>query len=706
MNQMLKQENDFKKTCVEYAIMAVIGTLIFGIYYGYAVVNPLYTDWCMAGGDLTQEYLGWKAFRADDWHFPVGIMSNLAYPNDVSVIYTDSIPCLAVLFKVFQAVLPNDFQYLGVWGLASFILTAIFSYRIFSKLIENSRNRIIAASIVCLSPPILQRMFAHTSLGGQWVILFTIDALATYNLDKNWKKLLVKVGILAFLSSSIHPYFILINGIILAGECLYIFLKYKKIAKSFLIVAEYCCVGLFTLYCLGAFCGGGESAAWGLGYNSFNLNALLNPQGFSKIIKDLPLWGEYQYEGFAYLGIGVLILLLFAIIAFISDGTKAIGFIKTHWQECVSITAVVIVALIISASNIVTLNGHVLFHYPVVGIFYKGWSVFRASGRVAWIIMYFFAFMAIAFSCKYVKNTRTVMVLLIVCLCLQFYDLSDAIKERHICFSEKQTYESSVQDSNKVVAFFENNEEFKHAVLIHHYYAIDLKKLYDLTAWSIDNKKTFNTFFLARSIDEYAFENIKKSLANPSESELYICDKDKKLAAAGSNLHWYDAGEFLFGCVKRIDGMTELKESDYCPQYVLGDNIVFSDVNEYNANLYIIDGISGKEASFSWTDARELNMGFVPDKKVERLHCDIDLEGVYRGAQRVIVTNDNKVVFDNTVDENKKKIEFDFYCDSEQDIVRLKFEFPDCSSPHENGESLDTRRLALAIRNISFVGVQ
>ena len=74
---------------------------IFGLIYGYDILNPTYDVWIFKDGyhDIIQHYMGWLFYRQSPWHFPIGLIDNLAYPYQFSMIYTDSIPILAVFFK-------------------------------------------------------------------------------------------------------------------------------------------------------------------------------------------------------------------------------------------------------------------------------------------------------------------------------------------------------------------------------------------------------------------------------------------------------------------------------------------------------------------------------------------------------------------------------------------------------------------------------
>ena len=70
-----------------YIIISFLSAIVFCLIYGIKVINPTYTDWLLSGGDLSQHYLGWKAYRSSSWHFPIGMSDTLAYPNQTSIIY-------------------------------------------------------------------------------------------------------------------------------------------------------------------------------------------------------------------------------------------------------------------------------------------------------------------------------------------------------------------------------------------------------------------------------------------------------------------------------------------------------------------------------------------------------------------------------------------------------------------------------------------
>lgn len=97
-----------------------MGAIVFVIIYGVKILNPTYVDWLLGGGDLSQHYLGWEFFRKGDWKFPLGLTDMAAYPLETSVVFTDSIPLFALFFKIFRNILPQNFQYFGIYGILCF----------------------------------------------------------------------------------------------------------------------------------------------------------------------------------------------------------------------------------------------------------------------------------------------------------------------------------------------------------------------------------------------------------------------------------------------------------------------------------------------------------------------------------------------------------------------------------------------------------
>lgn len=277
-----------------YIAISFLTAATFCLIYGVRILNPTYTDWLMNGGDTTQHFLGWKAYRAGKWTFPIGYTDTLSYPTKTSVIFTDSIPCFAVIFKMLSPLLPTEFQYFGLWGIMCFILQGIFAARIIKHFTGSKHQIIIASVMFAFSTPLIQRMYGHTALAGQWIILFALETIFAYQSYYKSRKICVIWAIIGLLAPSIHIYYVLICGIILAGYCIADMASYKRFDRSLHVIAAYLLTAESVTWILGGFSSNVAAANDGLGKYSANLNTLFNPQGFSCILPTLPLYGTGQ----------------------------------------------------------------------------------------------------------------------------------------------------------------------------------------------------------------------------------------------------------------------------------------------------------------------------------------------------------------------------------------------------------------------------
>ena len=56
-----------------YFLIAAFIIIIFGLIYGFRILNPTNIDWIFVkSDDITQHYVGWESFRAGHWTFPFG----------------------------------------------------------------------------------------------------------------------------------------------------------------------------------------------------------------------------------------------------------------------------------------------------------------------------------------------------------------------------------------------------------------------------------------------------------------------------------------------------------------------------------------------------------------------------------------------------------------------------------------------------------
>ncbi|MEG2770458.1 MAG: DUF6311 domain-containing protein, partial [Oscillospiraceae bacterium] len=119
---------------------ALLGAAAFMIIYGIDVINVTKDGWILAGydeRDIIQRYAGWLNFRNAPWTFPLAASPNIAYPGSCNIVFMDSIPIVAVFFKLFNGILPATFQYEGICMFAIFILQGVAAALLINEFVSS-----------------------------------------------------------------------------------------------------------------------------------------------------------------------------------------------------------------------------------------------------------------------------------------------------------------------------------------------------------------------------------------------------------------------------------------------------------------------------------------------------------------------------------------------------------------------------------------
>ncbi|MDE7324498.1 MAG: hypothetical protein K2N73_17630 [Lachnospiraceae bacterium] len=557
----MRRERD--SDSVLYILSAMIGVVAFIAIYGLNVLNPVYDDWLLGQGDLTQHYLGWCFYRRGDWTFPVGLTDNLAYPSFTSVIFTDSIPFLAVFFKVLSPVLPDTFQYFGWWGIASFALHGFFSAKILRAFSVKKMQTLIGSVFFVVSPLVIERMFKHTALGGHWMILASIYVFVRHGKDyRNCKKTILCWGILGALTPAVHLYFLPMCGAFLCGYILCGFIKEKRLQWKLLLPGISFGSMLFvSTYLLGGFSTRAVSNDKGLGECSFNLNGFFNEKGYSRFFHALPMYHELQYEGFAYLGLGIFVLISAAAAFLIIELTKNRSrCIRKNWAEILTGVLAAFGLVVFAASPVVTWNDRLLFVLTDSSTLTHYWSIFRSTGRMIWPVNYLIYIIAIVCNAKLweiifdenrhrYKNTAAAVgtVVIAVCCLLQIADISGKLAEQRVQFAPKKTYDSPFQDD--IWRELAERESLRHLVWVPN--SFENKEILALAKWAHDNMLTMNNFYFARGIG--VAEDTQSSLHNPDDTYLFVFVRDMVQEYADCGLHFYEADGYIVGTTFELE---------------------------------------------------------------------------------------------------------------------------------------------------------
>ncbi|MBO5239592.1 MAG: hypothetical protein J6B50_12585 [Lachnospiraceae bacterium] len=543
---------------------SLIGLALYILLYGVSRLDVSNTNYIFSRcNDIVNHYLGWCFFRNGDWQFPIGLTDQMYYPNSISVLFADSIPIFAIFFKLFRSILPETFQYIGLYGLLCFVLQGGMGSLITRRFTSSKFICILCSIIFTLTPVMLFRVYWHTALASHFLILYALYLWLCAK-DLTWEKAIIHWNILAFLCGGIHLYFFPMIGIILIAFCIRIRLeKNCPIWKCLLLIINFCLTGAFTVWIIGGFYGGMGLSSVGFGYFNSNLNTLINNIGTGKLLPNLSLGTGGQYEGYGYLGAGVLFLLVISLVLGIINRKELFSMIKENKAILISSLWIMIIALIIAVGNTICLNSHTLLSFELPDKLLNILNMFRASGRFIWLIDYVLTIYAVKLTCVLIKQQK-LQLLAFLCSCiLLMIDMSGYY----------YNFQDEPFDMKWTSAKYENLAKQFDSIHILGY--LDNLELYYVANFAATHNLSITQFAASRVQDSMVTryivadnEVLKQNKAD--SSVLYIFDNT--FYSTDYNLHLYNLDGIIVGSSNPIDGFEEEQFSLNTNKYFFAGN--------------------------------------------------------------------------------------------------------------------------------------
>lgn len=501
---------------------AIAGVAFFLHCFGAEILNPAKIDWLLFGGDPATYYLGWLFYRQEPWTLPPGAIHGYLAPMGTSICLTDSLPILAMPLKLVARLLPATFQYLGFWMMLSCALQAVFGYLIV-RLFRGGRPVTVAGTLLFLGSPIMMyRQGGHIALTAHWCVLC---GLWLYLRPEAASVGVVRRALpwcaLVLVTALIHPYLALMT-LALAGAYLvrnWLLDRSMGLLPAVLSAAAMVAVLLGIWALSGYFIYGSEGQDVGPDFRAYslNLNAFWNPLGNGRFLASPPLAKPTQYEGYAYLGLGALVGLFYAVSALVARRPG-----RRTWMQMSPLLAVVLVLAWFALSSQVTLGASTLVKYKLFWPFSAASKVIRASGRFAWPL-YYVVLAGIIWTFVRRTDRRVLPWLLGGCVALQAADMLPTYSRRHDISA--RGYASLLQSPEWERA----GPHFDHLVTYPPYqtstqYSGDFRSL---ALWAAEHRKTTSAGYAARywplAVQQYTAElDTVFQTGSPDLRSLYV----------------------------------------------------------------------------------------------------------------------------------------------------------------------------------------
>jgi len=424
------------RTALWAGAAVAIGVLNTLSLMGFSGVDPRNIAWLR--GDAATYYIAWAAYRAETtWRWPLTWTDRLGYPLGVSMSWFDPVPIMAVLLRPLSPLLPAPFQYLGLYTTIAFILQAWFSLRLAACLFAGRALFTLATALLVVGAPIVtMRVISHYAVGSHWLMIACLYYYVRGAEGRGAARFVLPFVVVVFVAGGVNPY---IAGFCVLIACAAVARLVLERRATWAHAAMYVLVLLATLVGSSAVFGvlvpgtGMAYAISGFDFYSMNLLSPINPAPFSSIaLPSLPFATGGQYEGYNYLGLGIIGLLVLNGVARPRGVARALR----PTPRSIPLVALSALCLVVAVSPRVTLGPWTIAHVGLPGIANGLVSLIHCAGRFFWPVHYLIVLFAVVLTYRNWPSPAREL-LLVGALVVQAADVGpvrarvQAVYERH-----------------------------------------------------------------------------------------------------------------------------------------------------------------------------------------------------------------------------------------------------------------------------------
>lgn len=513
--------------CVSFYVLIALALVFGALLINPARVDPTFTVW-LSHGDIAQHFLGWHSYRSEPWTLPLGANPRYGLDMGSSIVFTDSIPLLAVLFKLFHSILPQHFQYAGPWVVVSIGLQAVCAWLLLGRFTADRAILFFGSAFFVLSPAMVARAGGHFALTAHWTLLF---ALYLYFAPASPTRQQWPWRILLMVTTLIHAYllyfvFAIWLASLLRNHHRAEFPILYRIGSAALTVV----LLVSTMWLAGWFAIPIAAATEGGHYGKFaaNLVALANPIHGSMMGPPFPEAATATgIESNHYLGAGAIALAVFALIcAFrrypVGQTLRAHLFLAL---ACISFA-------LLAFSHQMYWGETLLVSIPLPEAIRNKLEFIRGCGRLLWFAHYLILITALVIVARALPP-RAASTVVVIAFVVQVVDLLPAY--RNNASHQAHTAKALAQDPPKRL----RSEFWIHAALkyseVNFFPVVHFPKDYEpIALWAIDHRIAINAAYFARIPGNKVYEGtprIERELTTGTRRPkvLYVLQEEKDL---------------------------------------------------------------------------------------------------------------------------------------------------------------------------------
>jgi hypothetical protein len=429
------ENNDFKPASL---LGLFVVALAISIVYTFVTHPPSFLlgrsgYWELQINDVSTYITGLRFYIRDKWHFPIFDVSGLNYPEGTNIIFTDSLPLMALLSKLLYKATGIEWNYFGFWFLISNICYGISIILFLDSVRIRSYFIGVVSLLLGFSSFVYVRRISHIALFSHFIILLSLSFYFYSTRKEYFRRVLRWFLVLLPVSLLIHVYLFAMASIIALVTVVRLWAKEDIRIKDTL---KWLFLFSITIFVLAVCCGHvhlDDSVQFSLrnpsGRNGMNMLSPFTPSRFSPLFFDFykDPTGKQFSEGMNYLGIGIIALWLFVFIKFRRNVLHAITTHPFLFIMCA-------VLWVFSFSHKIYFGEHLLLTIPKIPGPWFFYQLFRGNGRFFWPVVYLLILSPVVILWRHCPQKRLMIFILCTVILIQnleIFNLRIIVRKRY-----------------------------------------------------------------------------------------------------------------------------------------------------------------------------------------------------------------------------------------------------------------------------------
>lgn len=714
-----------RSSALSIRIVFLIALLIGAVYalsiFDVSFILGRSAFWTEPVGDSIMNRIGALYFIQDNWRFPLFFVPKLNFPEGVSIVFTDSIPLVALIFKVVYKLSGEVFNYFGFWLFACFPLLAACMALATKEAGVDDLIVILGASLLALASPAFLLRWGHFGLMGQFLIAWGIFLYFRLRRDPDSRAALVQFCVCLASTILVQVYFFaMVFPFFLAALIQSTVERRLGAARALMSFGLVTAVAVVTAWIAGIIGGGGLPHTIG-GFGVFSMNALspfLPPRArLPEFLAKLVTWDLSgrswdatdggQWEGYNYLGGGMLLLCVIHLVASRSIVASAL---KRHAALVVMLVGFTLYAL----SNKIYVGDWLAVDVKLPWLLAEITGHFRTGGRFFWPV-YYVLVVALVYATWRRFDLPIARVVIIAAVALQLADTQFLRGPRGNDGYPQEVARDQWRPLLAAHRFLKQYPSFQCGGWAGDWQENNSNM--ELLLLAAELNVPTNSAYLARPNRPCADERTEGLQFQIEADGLYTYGRPFPIGAIKELPSFRDwCREFEYGVVcsrnwtaSRLANLSAFKPITrwVIPSYKLGEELKFSDGGK--GESYLGEGWSGAEEWGIWS------MGHRSEIVLQLPHVDGNLRLTVAAHAYVhparphkeitVVINDRPMAtWSFNIGEGTKKRSIEIPNDilRQTGILRIRFDSPVAESPKEAGRGEDEREISLGLVDLTI----